>query len=199
MDNKCIHIDPTSLVHSAEPYSKADLILLTRGHLKPKEFNFFENKTSVITADKCLKDIGGPLYIVKPGDSIDLRWVKIQAVNSYNVDSADPNKRVSFRNAEGVGFLIHIGGLTIYHTGDTDFIPEMRSLGNIDVVLLPIGGIFTMDIPAAVEAAKVLQPKYVIPMYHQQNDLSAFNFMLESQTSLKATVLEQNEPFILRS
>lgn len=51
----------------------------------------------------------------------------------------------------GVGYLITMGGKTIYHAGYTDFIPEMMEFGDVDVALLPIGGTFTMDIQEAVD------------------------------------------------
>jgi L-ascorbate metabolism protein UlaG (beta-lactamase superfamily) len=66
--------------------------------------------------------------------------------------------------------LITLNGKTIYHAGDTDFIPEMKGLRYIDVALLPIGGTFTMDIQEAVEAAIAIKPKVVISMHNFKVD-----------------------------
>jgi len=60
--------------------------------------------------------------------------------------------------------LITIESKTIYHAGDTDFIPEMREFENVDVALIPIGGTFTMDINDAVDATIAIKPKLVIPI-----------------------------------
>jgi len=62
--------------------------------------------------------------------------------------------------------LITIEGKTIYHAGDTDSIPEMKELEDIDVALLPIGGTYTMDVNKAVQDAITITPKAVIPMHH---------------------------------
>ena len=65
-----------------------------------------------------------------------------------------------------VGFVFSLGGLTIYHAGDTGRVPEMASLGAIDVALLPIGGTYTMDEDQAAEAVKDIRPKVAIPMHY---------------------------------
>ena len=68
-----------------------------------------------------------------------------------------------------VGYVINIGGFTIYHAGDTCLFGDMALIGRrykIDTALLPIGGNFTMDIEEAVEAVAMLKPKYVVPMHY---------------------------------
>ena len=60
-----------------------------------------------------------------------------------------------------VGYIIEYAGRWIYHAGDTDFIDEMRSLKNIDLALLPMGGTYTMDIDEGIAAAKSIDAKSV--------------------------------------
>jgi len=64
-----------------------------------------------------------------------------------------------------VGFVINIKGTRIYHSGDTDFIPEMKKI-KADIALLPIGGTYTMDVAEAVEAVKAINPEVAIPMHY---------------------------------
>ena len=93
------------------------------------------------------------------GDAKKIREVKIDIVEAYN-----PAKPFHPKGA-GCGVIISIGGIRIYHAGDTDFIPEMHSY-KCDVALLPIGGKFTMDEKEAVEAVKAISPKIAIPMHY---------------------------------
>lgn len=65
----------------------------------------------------------------------------------------------------GVGYIVEINGVRIYHAGDTDRIPEMKEI-KVDIVLLPIGGTYTMNVKDAVEAAKDIKAKYYIPMHY---------------------------------
>jgi len=97
----------------------------------------------------------------------------------------------------GVGYLIVMEGKTIYNAGDTDFIPEMRELGQVDVALLPIGGTFTMDIGEAVDAAIVINPKVVIPMHRFEADPQRFADEIETRSDIKVMPLDIGEIYCL--
>lgn len=98
--------------------------------------------------------------LLKPGQTIDVNGIRITGVPAYN-----PAKQFHPRANNWLGFIIEIGGIRIYYAGDTDIIPEMRTLKNIDVALLPIGGNFTMDPVEAAQAVKIIKPKQAVP-YH---------------------------------
>jgi L-ascorbate metabolism protein UlaG (beta-lactamase superfamily) len=96
---------------------------------------------------------------MKPGDAVDFKEIKIEAVHSYNID-----KNFHQKSHDNLGFVVTIGGTRIYHAGDTDFIPEMKNI-QADVVLLPIGT-YTMDVMGAVDAVSAINPKIAIPMHY---------------------------------
>ena len=89
-------------------------------------------------------------------------------------------------------------GKTIYHAGDTDFIPEMKELSDVDVALLPIGGTFTMDIQEAVEAAIAIKPKIVIPMHNFKADPKEFKDKVEARSDIKVVPLKIGEVYHLK-
>jgi L-ascorbate metabolism protein UlaG (beta-lactamase superfamily) len=99
------------------------------------------------------------------------------------------------------GLLINIGGVTVYHAGDTCLFSDMRLIGErnpIDVALLPIGGHYTMDRHDAVAAADLIGAATVIPMHFNtfppiEADAAAFKEEVESKTSSKVVVLEPGE------
>lgn len=94
--------------------------------------------------------------------------------------------------------MITLEGKTIYHAGDTDFIPEMRELGAVDVALLPIGGTFTMDIQESVEAAIAIKPKIVIPMHNLEADPQEFKDKVEVRSDIKVVTLQIGEIYHLK-
>jgi L-ascorbate metabolism protein UlaG (beta-lactamase superfamily) len=67
--------------------------------------------------------------------------------------------------AGGVGYIIEVGGVRIYHAGDTDFIPEMKDL-KVDVALIPVSGTFVMTADEAAQAVNEFKPKIAIPMHY---------------------------------
>jgi len=123
--------------------------------------------------------------------------IKIKAVEAYNTEQGNSTKKVHHKG-DCVGYLITSEGKTIYHAGDTDFIPEMRELRDIDVALLPIGGTFTMDIQEAVEAAIAIKPKVVIPMHNFKADPQEFKDKVEARSDIKVVPLKISEVYHLK-
>lgn len=145
-----IYLDPYNISFG----EKADLILITHDHFDHKD----EKSIQVLSKDKTEILIGGEN--IKEGEEREIKEIKIKAVPAYNLT------KPFHPRAKGVGFVLEIDGKKIYHTGDTDKIPEMAELGEIDLALLPIGGTYTMNEEEAAEAVKIIKPKKVIPMHY---------------------------------
>ena len=91
--------------------------------------------------------------------------------------------------------MITLEDKTIYHAGDTDFIPEMRQLGDIDVALLPSGDTYTMDNKEAAEAALAINPKTAIPMHRWSTKPEEFRKKVEADSHVKVIVMREGEEF----
>jgi len=66
-------------------------------------------------------------------------------------------------------FVFNIDGLNICHLGDIGIVPDakiLESLGHVDILLLPVGGVFTIDPAQAVETAKLIEPIGIVPMHY---------------------------------
>jgi L-ascorbate metabolism protein UlaG (beta-lactamase superfamily) len=96
-----------------------------------------------------------------------------------------------------VGYLIRAEGKTIYHAGDTDFIPEMWSLKNIDLALLPTGDKYTMDNAEAAEAAIAIKPKTAMAMHTWETDREEFKKKVEAKSGTKVMLLQEGEEYRL--
>ncbi len=103
------------------------------------------------------------------------------------------------------GFLINLGGKTIYHAGDTGLFGDMALIGKrskIDIAMLPIGDNFTMGIDDAVEAAAMLKPTVCIPMHYNTFPLikqnpEEFKEKTEEKTTTKVVILNPGESYLL--
>ncbi|NOR85151.1 MBL fold metallo-hydrolase [archaeon] len=165
-DNYTIYIDP----YAGDDYSKkADLILVTHDHfdhLDINKINLISTKnTKMVLSKSCelnelVKILTNANYI-SAEETITIENIKIKAVPAYNI-----NKPYHKKDVKNVGYIIDINGTRIYHAGDTDLIEELNDIKNIDILLIPIGGTYTMDEIEAAKAANIIQPKIVIPMHY---------------------------------
>jgi L-ascorbate metabolism protein UlaG (beta-lactamase superfamily) len=156
-----IYFDPLELKQGSAP---ADIILITHEHFdhcSPKDVAKIQKKgTVVVTTAGCAKKLSGETKIIKPGDTITVKGVKIEAVPAYNID-----KKFHPKDAGWVGYVITVEGTRIYHAGDTDFIPEMKTI-KTDIAFLPVSGTYVMTADEAVKAAEAIKPQVAIPMHY---------------------------------
>ena len=162
------YIDPFQIPNGSP---QADIILVSYPHLdhfdKKSLATILSEGTTLVCPKSCpkilamVKDGRG----VRPGDEITIGNVDIEAMPAYN-----QRKPFHARKKDYVGFVLTGESRALYHAGDTDWIPEMETLAakSIDIAFLPIGGIFTMGMGAALKAAKTINPHIVIPMHESE-------------------------------
>ena len=192
-----MYIDP----YQGTYRDKADVILVTHSHHDHCDVSKIEgirrNDTVVIAPADCASSIGGEVNTLKPGNKFATGDMAVEAVSAYNYKRFREPGVPFHPKGLGVGYVITVRGRTIYHAGDTDFIPEMRELKDIDLALLPNGGKYTMDSPDAVEAALALNPKVVIPMHRLDTDQAEFKKRVESSSDIKVVLLKPGERYEL--
>ena len=98
----------------------------------------------------------------------------------------------------GVGYVISVGGKNIYHAGDTDLIPEMGCIENVDIAFLPIGGRnFTMGLYETLHVAKKIKPKVIIPIHRFETDPAEYKKLVEEESSVKVEIVDMGEMYRL--
>jgi L-ascorbate metabolism protein UlaG (beta-lactamase superfamily) len=193
--NKTIYIDP----YKGEYKEKADLLLVTHSHndhCNPSKIKkIIEEKTLVIAPADCVSKIGEKVKSLKPEEKVSVGDIEVEAVEAYNYKRFASPGHPFHPKGFGVGYLITIGEKTIYHAGDTDFIPEMRNLRNIYLALLPSGGTYTMDNLESAEAVLAIKPEFVIPMHRWNTNPNEFKKEVEAKSKLKVILLKPGEEF----
>jgi len=194
--NKIVYVDLEKYGKFSE---KADLILVTHSHTDHCDPAQIERArktdTLIIAPSDCVSKIGGNVKTLNVGEEITVGDVKVKAVEAYNFKRFRSPGNPFHPKGFGVGYLITAEGKTVYHAGDTDFIPEMKKLGRVDVALLPSGGTYTMDNAEAVDAALAINPSVVIPMHRWGTNAEEFKKKVEADSKIKVVLLNANEEF----
>ncbi|MBI2107127.1 MBL fold metallo-hydrolase [Candidatus Woesearchaeota archaeon] len=155
-----IYIDPWKVQDS----EKADIILITHDHFdhfSKEDIERLKNKSTLVIGNNNVAKKLGSSYRVKSGETLFIKNVKIDVVPAYNVD-----KKFHPKKHGGVGYIIETDGVRYYHSGDTDYIPEMNDIKDIDVALLPVSGTYVMNAEEAFNAVKSINPNVAIPMHY---------------------------------
>ena len=165
----------------------ADLILITHEHFdhcSPEDVEKIRKSDSVILADaKAAKNLKGDVRVVAPGERLTVKGVEIEVGPAYNT-----NKQFHPRAAGMLSFVFTLDGVRYYHSGDTDFIPEMKEL-DVDVAFLPVSGTYVMTADEAAQAARAIKPKVAVPMHYGElvgsdEDAAKFKKALEGEVEV---------------
>jgi len=163
---KTVYIDP----YRSPAGPSADLILITHDHFdhfSPDDVERLARKgTRVIAPARVTEQLRGAAVSIAPGESVELDALEVTAVAAYNTNKLNSDGQPFHpREAGGVGYLLRAGGERLYHSGDTDVIPEMDQAAGVDIALLPVSGTYVMTAAEAVEAARRIEPSLAIPMH----------------------------------
>lgn len=154
-----IYVDPWKT--SGGP--KGDIILITHSHpdhLSEEDITMLKKEHTIIVGTEDVAEKIPEAISITPGMTRDIGNITVEAHHAYN-----PKKDFHPKGNRWAGFVVDIGGFRIYHSGDTDVIPEMKEIKNIDVALLPVGGTYTMTPEEAVTAVDMIKPKKAVPMH----------------------------------
>jgi L-ascorbate metabolism protein UlaG (beta-lactamase superfamily) len=169
-EGKTICIDPFQVEGSFEA---VDVLISSHHHMdhcsEDDLMKFASSNTDVIgiplAKDTLEKLDCKTVHYVQPGDKKIFDTITVEMVHAYNVNKfREPGKPFHPKEEKHIGVVIELGNVRLYHTGDSDHIPEMANI-NADVALLPVSGTYVMTAAEAIEAAKTLNPKLAIPMH----------------------------------
>ena len=191
-----VYLDPFKVPKGEE---KADIIISSHDHGD----HFDEESINHILKDSTL--VLGPISISKVLDKYKGKGlklyepfkvddIKIEFIPAYNIKrKRESGELFHPKERNWAGTILEIEGKKIYHAGDTERIPEMKELAsrNIDVAMLPCGGMYTMDFEESTDVAVDIKAKIVIPMHNWDKKMQEYkNILTRKDSQIKVEILK---------
>ncbi len=178
---KTIYLDPAKPAKFAES-PKADLILITDihpDHMDPAAIAEVGKAGTGILAPPAVVATVKTAKPIANGESKTWQGWTIEAIPAYNLTRGPAAGKFFHDKGRGNGYVLTYGGVRFYFSGDTEGVPEMRALKNIDVAFVCMNEPYTMPPEEAADAVKAFHPKVVIPYHYRGSDLAVFQKRLE--------------------
>ncbi len=173
--NKIIHIDPYGKLADYGTLPKADMVLITHDHPDHLDLSALKKilkpTTIIECAPECAPKLKGAI-IMKNGDTKTIEGIKIEAVPAYNMVHMRAPGQPYHPKGVGNGYILTFADKRVYVAGDTENIPEMKALKDIDVAFLPMNLPYTMTPEMVADAAKAFKPRVLYPYHTGDTDVS---------------------------
>lgn len=192
--NEVIVVDPVGDISLYQEFINPKIILITHDHSDHLDVNFVNqlkgSNTVVFGPKVVIKQLGYGM-VLNNGDKRDIDGIIIDVIAAYN----KTKERLNFHpKGKGNGYVLNIDGKNIYISGDTEDIPEMRRLKNIDYSFLCMNLPYTMDVEAAAAAVLEFKPKVVYPYHYRGtagfSDLDKFKQIVSVDNNINVEVLK---------
>jgi L-ascorbate metabolism protein UlaG (beta-lactamase superfamily) len=190
---KTIFVDPYGGAAKFEGLGNADLILITDihgDHLNLDTLNELNTQNTTFLVPQAVKDkMAGvdakEILVIANGENKDWSGVGIEALPMYNLPEAEDSRHTKGR---GNGYVLTFADKRLYISGDTEGIPEMRALKNIDYAFVCMNLPYTMDVDQAANAVLEFAPTVVYPFHYRGgggkfSDVSAFKTLVNTGDS----------------
>jgi L-ascorbate metabolism protein UlaG (beta-lactamase superfamily) len=171
-----IHVDP-STAGKYEVLPKADLILITDvhgDHMDPKAIARLRKTGTRVLAPEAVAKTMTDVTIIRNGETKTVGGWKIEAVPMYNLKRGPAEGKLYHDKGRGNGYILTFGAKRFYIAGDTEAIPEMLALKNINVAFVPMNLPYTMTPGEAAAAVRAFSPKIVYPYHFGKSDVREF-------------------------
>lgn len=191
-DGKSIYIDPYGGAKVFEGLAEPDLIIITDihgDHMNIETLNAIETGKAIIIAPQAVSDqlpdgLKQKTVALGNGDKTTQLGIDIMAIPMYNLPESADSRHPKGR---GNGYVLNLGGKHLYISGDTEDIPEMRALQNIDIAFVCMNQPFTMSVEQAASAVLEFKPKIVYPFHYRGreglSDVNAFKKMVSDKNN----------------
>ena len=188
---KIIHVDPISREADYSKMPKGDIVLIThehRDHLDSEVIATVRKEgTATLVPEKCAPSVPDGT-VLRNGDVRAIDGLRFEAVPAYNiVHMRSPGKPFHPRG-NGNGYIITFGDKRVYVAGDTENVPEMKKLKDIDVAFLPMNLPYTMTPEMVADAARAFRPKILYPYHFGKTDTSELVRLLADEKDIEIRI-----------
>jgi L-ascorbate metabolism protein UlaG (beta-lactamase superfamily) len=194
-----IYVDPVGGAARFADLPRPDLILVTDihgDHLDAATLKAVAtDKTKLVAppavAEQLPAELRARATVLANGQTNTLLGVPIEALPAYNLT---PERQKYHAKGRGNGYLLSLGGKRVYLSGDTEDIPEMRALKNIDVAFLCMNLPYTMTVDQAAAAVREFKPKIVYPYHYRGSDLEQFKKLVGNEAGIDVRLRDWYTP-----
>jgi L-ascorbate metabolism protein UlaG (beta-lactamase superfamily) len=190
-NGKVIHIDPYGKLADYSILPKADIILITHEHNDHFDLAAIKilqtKKTELVFTETCAQKISGGM-VMKNGEVQTVQGIKIEAMPAYNIVHKRDNGQPFHPKGVGNGYILTFGDKRVYVAGDTENIPEMKTIQGVDVAFLPMNLPYTMTPEMVADAAKVFKPKILYPYHYDDTDTSQLLEILKDVREIEVRI-----------
>ncbi len=194
-DGKVVHIDPVTRYADYTVMPKADLVLITHEHGDHFDLEALaaikKDDTNIILTNICSNKYPEGI-IMSNGDKLTIAGFEIEAVPAYNIKHKRSNGSPFHPKGEGNGYIIYAGGKKVYVAGDTENIPEMKKLKNIDIAFLPMNLPYTMTPEMVADAAKAFKPKILYPYHFGRTNTNKLVELMKGEKEVEVRIRKLN-------
>ncbi|WP_404401076.1 MBL fold metallo-hydrolase [Pelagibacterium halotolerans] len=182
-----IYADPVGGAALYEDHPTPDLVLITHehgDHYDPDTLTALAGPETHIVANPAVFDmlpeaLAAQAEAIGNGESTSFGAVGIDAIPAYNTTE----DRLQYHpEGRDNGYILTIDGKRVYIAGDTEDIPEMRALENIDIAFVPMNLPYTMDEAQAAAGVGAFAPTVVYPYHYRGSDLGLFEALLGEES-----------------
>ena len=187
-ENTVIHIDPVGREADYATMPKGDIILVTHEHSDHLDVDAIrevsKSGTVVVANPASAVEIAGS-RAMRNGETGEEKGITIQAVPAYNTT---PGRVKYHPRGRDNGYVLSVGDLRIYVAGDSENIPEMGALKDIDIAFLPVNQPYTMTPEQAAAAAKSFRPKVLYPYHLGETDPELLKKLLAGEPDIEVRI-----------
>lgn len=188
---KTIHSDPVSAEADYAKLPGADILLISHDHydhLDLKAVDLIRTAaTKIVGNADVAKQIQGAI-VLKNGDTETIGGLTVEAVPAYNIKHMMAPGKPFHPKGVGNGYVVTVGDKRIYLAGDTENIPEMKELKNIDIAFLPMNLPYTMTPEMVADAAKMFHPKVLYPYHQGETDTAKIVSLLKNEKGIEVRI-----------
>jgi L-ascorbate metabolism protein UlaG (beta-lactamase superfamily) len=198
-NGKTVYVDPVGDAAAFASAPGPDLIVIT--HIHGDHFSgatltkVAVAKTKLLVppsvAEKMPEALKAQTTALTNGETVTVAGIEVEAVPAYNLTPARANFHPKGRDN---GYVITLGGKRLYFSGDTEDVPEMRALKNIDAAFLAMNLPYTMDVAKAADAVKAFKPAVVYPYHYRGADLQEFKRLVGTEAGVEVRLRDWYAP-----
>lgn len=180
---KVVYVDPWSRGdYTGQP--PADLILITDihgDHLDPEQVSRIRKDKTIIVAPAAVQKSVPEAMVLSNGETIRPLGIQVEGVAMYNLKRGPEAGKLYHTRGRGNGYILTLGKKRVYISGDTECIPEMKALKDIDLAFVCMNLPYTMTPEEAAECVNSFRPKAVYPYHHRGSDVNVFERMVTAK------------------